>query len=353
MAALSAPILIDGSYGEGGGALLRTSVVLAALTQQPLRISNIRGATKHPGLSQEDMTVIKLIAKSCSAETVGFNLGSSELSFLPTRHPRPLQKIQADDFDAPNGESQCPAIILGSILPLLARSGGYSTLTLNGETYGNGILSFDSFQLVTLGALKRFGLHGFTEQIEAGFGRGSKGKIELEVEPSALNGVDWSNRGNLVQLNAVVATSELPSAVAKRGISHLENLAKNGNLRLSTHSVTPQSREVGAHVTVWAEFENGFGSASAMGKKGVRIESIAQAAFDQCLQFIESNTAVDPFLADQIVVAAALAEGDTTFSVQSLTMRLITTVWVIKQLLPIRLTIKGHEGQPGVITVRR
>ncbi|HIQ03283.1 MAG TPA: RNA 3'-phosphate cyclase, partial [Desulfurococcales archaeon] len=35
-------ILIDGSFGEGGGQILRTSLALSALTLKPIKIINIR-----------------------------------------------------------------------------------------------------------------------------------------------------------------------------------------------------------------------------------------------------------------------------------------------------------------------
>ncbi len=37
------PIEIDGRTGEGGGQLVRNAVALAAVTGQPIRITNVRG----------------------------------------------------------------------------------------------------------------------------------------------------------------------------------------------------------------------------------------------------------------------------------------------------------------------
>ena len=90
MATLCTPILVDGSYGEGGGALLRASLVMSALTMQPFRITNVRGATNHPGLDVEDLILLRALAAACAAEHVGAELGSSAVSFLPTRKARGL-----------------------------------------------------------------------------------------------------------------------------------------------------------------------------------------------------------------------------------------------------------------------
>src|SRR5689334_7206720 len=84
MAATGSLILIDGGHGEGGGALVRTALVMAALTEQPVRIDHVRTGTNHPGVDIEDLTLIQALAKSCMAETVGAESGSTSLSFLPT-----------------------------------------------------------------------------------------------------------------------------------------------------------------------------------------------------------------------------------------------------------------------------
>jgi RNA 3'-terminal phosphate cyclase (ATP) len=113
-----------------------------------------------------------------------------------------------------------------------------------------------------------------------------------------------------------------------------------------------RARGPGASVTVWAEYERGFGSATALGARGVRIESVAQSAFEQFLQWFRSDATVDQHLADQLLVTAAIAETDVSFRTPVLTERLMTAVWVIKQFLPIYITVRGEVGQPGTVTVR-
>ncbi|MCH7945038.1 MAG: hypothetical protein IIC73_03365, partial [Armatimonadetes bacterium] len=47
------PVVLNGAHGEGGGALLRTAVAMASLTQQPLRLHNVRGSLRKPGVTSE------------------------------------------------------------------------------------------------------------------------------------------------------------------------------------------------------------------------------------------------------------------------------------------------------------
>lgn len=106
-------------------------------------------------------------------------------------------------------------------------------------------------------------------------------------------------------------------------------------------------------MTIWGEFETGLGCGTGMGARGVRIETVAEQAFDQFLTWFKSDATVDPYLADQMLLPAALAEAPSTLITSKVTQRLITMAWVIKQFLPIHITIHGRDGEPGVIAVTR
>lgn len=347
------PILLDGSYGEGGGALLRTALAMSALTQQPVRIGNVRGGTKFPGLTPEDLVIVRALAISCAAETVGAEPRSSEFSFLPTRRPRALKEtLEAEAGDGTYGRP-CVNVVLTALMPVLARTGAFSVLTSTGETHGHGVLSYDSFSNVTLAAYRAMGVYAYPDLIQAGFGRGSDGEVRLEIEPSAIQGLNWGSRGELMSLNGVVVTCGLESRIAERGVSHLEKLARHAGLELHVEAWSPAGSTPGAFVCIWGQYENGIGGATATGARGIRMESVVQQAFDEFLTWNKSGATMDAFIADQVLVALAIAETDSTFEVDRLTSRFLTCVWVIKQFLPIRITVKGQEGGPGVVMIRK
>lgn len=353
MAATSSLVLIDGSHGEGGGALVRTALTLAAITQQGVRIDHVRAGTNYPGLDIEDLILIQALVKSCAAETVGAEPGSSTVSFIPTRRCAALKEsLGALDaglgLRAPNAN-----VVLNAILPVLGRAGAYSQVSLGGETYGANSLCFDYFSNVTLAAQRKLGLYSFPELITAGFGREGGGEVVLDIEPSSISPIDWHDRGNLISTHGVIALSELPMTVAHRGLAHLVNLGINAKMPVEADIIGVDSHKPGICVTVWAEFERGIGGATAMGAKGIRIEAVVQAAFEDMFGWVKSGASVDPYLADQIIPTAILAEGETRFTVERLTKRFLTIVWVIKQFLPIRITVKGKEGEPGEVVIRR
>jgi RNA 3'-terminal phosphate cyclase (ATP) len=330
---------------------VRTALVMSALTRQPLRIEYIRGATPSPGLKPEDMAIMRAVAMSTSAEIIGAEVGSSTVSFLPTRTPKGVnaQMDVPDDVDGPGSANAL--VMLNAITPVMARTGVYTQLVAKGETYGTHVLSYDYFANVTLAAYKKAGLYAYPELVAAGFGRYGRGEVSLSIEPSAISPIDWSRRGKLLQCRALVAYAEVPDPVGQRGVSHLARLGFNAKLAIDAEAVRVKAAGPGAFVTVWAEYERGFGGATALGSKGVRIESVVQSAFESFLQWQSTDAAVDPYLADQILVPAAIAGGKSTYGTSLITQRLLTTIWVIKQFLPIHITVHGQENGPGTVTI--
>ena len=76
-------LVIDGSYGEGGGQVLRTALTLAVLTGRPIRVERIRAGRKRPGLRPQHLTAVRAAAAVCEARLEGDKLGSQTLTFIP------------------------------------------------------------------------------------------------------------------------------------------------------------------------------------------------------------------------------------------------------------------------------
>lgn len=346
-----APLVLNGSYGEGGAASFRTALTMSAFTERSVRIHSIRGAKRKPGLWPEDLTFARMLGHSCGAKLIGDDLGSNELTFSPKHWPRALHA----KFDiAEHEQGTVPGnalVILESLLPVLARTGKYSKVTLLGETHNLNTLSFDAWERGSLVAHRRQGIYVYPQLVAAGYGFGGRGEVVAEIEPSMPNGVDWRTRGELQHLTVVLTTSELADSVAARGVQAAEDLMRDYRSVLSVESQPVRSRSPGAFVTIIAEFERGFGSSTAMGARGVRMESVVEQAWAGLQSWMASEATVDPYLADQLVIPALLATGPTTFKTSQITSRLLTQAWIIKQFMPIHLTILGQEGGPGVVSI--
>ncbi|MHC1636406.1 MAG: RNA 3'-terminal phosphate cyclase, partial [Candidatus Methanospirareceae archaeon] len=78
-------IEIDGSFGEGGGQIVRTAVTLAAITLKEVEIRNIRANRPNPGLAAQHLEAIRAVKRISNAEVKGLRLGSTVLRFSPRR----------------------------------------------------------------------------------------------------------------------------------------------------------------------------------------------------------------------------------------------------------------------------
>ncbi|MCE9559249.1 MAG: hypothetical protein K8R88_09880 [Armatimonadetes bacterium] len=129
------PVVINGSHGEGGGALLRCALTVSCLTQQPVRVHNIRGSTRRAGLSSEDLTFLKILAQTCDAEVTGDELKGNDLTFAPTK---PIKAVRARASVGEHEKGSVPGnalVILSSLLPVLARGNAYSKVIIEGESF--------------------------------------------------------------------------------------------------------------------------------------------------------------------------------------------------------------------------
>src|SRR5512139_1787211 len=79
----STMITIDGSEGEGGGQILRTSLALSLVTGQPIRLEHIRARRRKPGLLRQHLTAVEAAKTVGGADVIGAALNSQRLEFRP------------------------------------------------------------------------------------------------------------------------------------------------------------------------------------------------------------------------------------------------------------------------------
>ena len=82
-------LVIDGSYGEGGGQILRTALSLSVITGRPVKISRIRAQRPNPGLAAQHLATVRAMKALSGAEVEGDSLSSQELEFHPQNAARP------------------------------------------------------------------------------------------------------------------------------------------------------------------------------------------------------------------------------------------------------------------------
>jgi RNA 3'-terminal phosphate cyclase (ATP) len=352
-------LVIDGSYGEGGGQVLRTSLALSAITGQPVQIVKIRAGRRKPGLAPQHLTGVRAIAKVCAADVDGDKLNSQELSFSPGSAPQAGRYTFDVAQVTKGGSAGAVSLIFQTVLLPLALAEGASQLTLRGGTHVAWSPPLDYLKRVYLPTLARMGVQAKVNVQKWGWYPVGGGEVEAVVQgtgskqraTSRLNGLDLNERGPLLRVRGVSASSNLPKHIRMRQeVAALQALRASGiNARIDV--VDTPSKGQGTVVFLWAEFENAAAGFTSLGKLGKPAERVAEEAVDQLLAFVHGDAALDRHLADQLVLPLALAGGPSRFTTEAATQHLLTNAWVVNQFLPGRVRVEGAEGQPGVCWV--
>jgi RNA 3'-terminal phosphate cyclase (ATP) len=229
---------IDGSYGEGGGQILRTSLSLAAITGQPIRIDRIRANRKKPGLAIQHLTAVRATAAICQAQVQGDAVGSTKLEFIPGSLPQAGHYTFDVAQTTGAGSAGAVTLILQTILLPLALATGDSVVTLKGGTHLPWSPPILYIEHVYLPALRQMGLQAQVQVRAWGWYPRGGGEVELRVTggggnvASPLSGLQLLERGALQQVRGLAIVTELPSHIPQRMAMRAENLLQQAISRL-------------------------------------------------------------------------------------------------------------------------
>ena len=334
---------LDGSYGEGGGQILRTSLSLSAMLGAPVRIERIRAGRPKPGLRPQHLTAVQALARITGAEVEGAELQSRELTFKP-RTPKPGN--YRFDVAEKAGSAGSVTLIAQALLPPLLKSAGPSTLVLRGGTHVPWSPTAHYLLQVFLPALARMGAQvSLTLERWGWYPRGG-GELRLSINPCpGLKGVEWRTAPEPAGFRAISAASRLPEHVARRQAARLQERL---GPELPVELINAGGLDPGSLVFIWGP-RAGF---SALGARGKPAEQVADEAAYNCFIFRMRRGAVDPHLADQIVLYLAQARGPSVLATSEITSHLLTNLWVIEQFLGPRFVVRGNLGERGEIFCR-
>jgi len=345
-------IEIDGSYGEGGGQILRTSISLAALTMSPIRISKIRAGRPKPGLKSQHLSGIKLTGELVDASIKGLKVGSTEITFIPNQR-------KSGSFDIDIGTAGSIALILQAVLPPAVLAPEPVSFHIRGGTDVNWSPPIDYLKYVFSPMIGRLGASIEIEQKKRGHYPKGGGEVVCNVTPtSELRPINLVNFGRVASVNGISHCVRLPSHIAERQASSAEDIiCRNLDLPVRIQTETYSMRDdhhlgPGSGIVLWADGEIGARiGADQLGEKSLRAEEVGKRAADRLLKELSTGKAIDSHLADMIVPYLAIAKGDSKIGITEITSHLTTNLWTIKQILGTSMTIEGSIGEPGLLMI--
>jgi RNA 3'-terminal phosphate cyclase len=109
----------------------------------------------------------------------------------------------------------------------------------------------------------------------------------------------------------------------------------------------------GTGITLWAETEGGaILGASSLGKRGKPAEQVGQEAAESLIKQLQTGSAVDRHLTDQLIPYLALADGISEITSTELTSHALTNIMLVEQILDVKFEVEGEQGQAGRIRVK-
>jgi RNA 3'-terminal phosphate cyclase (ATP) len=342
---------IDGSQGEGGGQLLRTSLSLSAITGRPFRISDIRANRDRPGLRPQHLTAVRAVAAICDAALSGDDVDSRRLEFRPGSRPRGGAYHFDVSQSSPSGRSGgAVSLIFQAILwPLLFADpeSGPAQITLRGGTQVPHSPPFHYLAHVAAPAFARLGAHCELSLKQWGWANPGGGVITATV-PSVdrLAATDFVPEPSRL-VAGVAAVTNLPSHIPYRMERRAHNLLADAGLESTVQPLRERGDGPGAGLALWLP-QAGF---SGVGRPGLPAEAIADAVVAELLAFRASGTAVDCHLADQLLLPMALADGVSNYTTERITQHTVTHIALIAQWLGVSITLSAPLDSPGQITV--
>jgi RNA 3'-terminal phosphate cyclase (ATP) len=351
-------IIIDGSYGEGGGQILRTSLTLSAITGQPVRIEGIRAGRRKPGLMPQHLTAVRAARRICNAEVEGAKRNTRTLVFRPRSAPQAGTYTFDVAHVAKDGSAGSVSLILQTVLLPLALAEGSSQVTLVGGTHVAWSPPYDYVKRVYLPALARLGIAAKVTIKKWGWYPIGGGRIQatiqgrepgtaLQIPDESITNQTLRARGALLRVRGLSGSSNLPKHIRTRQERAALQALRSSGVNAHIQVVDAPSKGQGTVVFLWAEFENISAGFTALGERGKPAERVAKEAADRLLDFLQSDAALDRYLADQLVLPLALAAGPSRFTTETVTGHLLTNAWVVNRFFPGRVRVEGEEGQPG------
>jgi RNA 3'-phosphate cyclase len=330
-------IAIDGSLGESGGQILRTSTALSVITGEPVRIFNIRAKRKKPGLRPQHLMVVRILKELSGARSSGLEVNSGEITFQPG-------DLKGGDYRFDIGTAGSMTLVFEACILALSRTEEKVSLEVTGGTDVNWSPSWDFFRNVFVNLVNKIGLDVRAELITRGHNPegGGRGRIEIlpskEIRPLVLENTDPPE-----EVKGTVFLSNLPDHIAKRMRETAVNMLLKEGLSSSINIQRSEPISTGTGITLWSISGGKVLGAQSLGERGVPSEKVAENAVRPLIEDIRSGATIDVHSLDQIIPLMALSEGSSSYAVRSITGHSSTNMEISERFLGKRFMTTERE----------
>jgi len=326
---------IDGSYLEGGGQILRTSVALSCVTGKPVRVFSIRANRPQPGLKAQHLQSIKAAAKLCNAKVSGLFLGSEKIEFVPG-------EIQGGSLSINVGTAGSIGLVLQTLMIPAIHAKKPVELHITGGTDVSWSPSVGFIQHVKLPLLEKMGYSGRLALEKRGYYPKGGGRIAMVIEPGRLREINLTEQGKPECVHGISHASQnlKKASVAERQAKAARDIVfKRFELSPDIEKQYCDTLCAGSGMDLWIKTSNTVMGSTSLGKPGKRAELVGREAAEFLVKQFDSGACVDEHMGDQIIPYMALA-GKSCITVPEITGHIKTNIWVTERFLRVKFEIE-------------
>ncbi|MCG3108363.1 RNA 3'-terminal phosphate cyclase [Metallosphaera sp. J1] len=330
---------IDGSFGEGGGQILRSSLTLSCLTGRGFRIRGIRAKRKNPGLQPQHLASVRVMKMLTNARVRGDYLGSTELAFEPGN-------VIEGDFSVDVGTAGSVTLIAMTAIPVMINR--KISLRIRGGTDVPLSPPVDYMRLVLIPVLEKMGITGKIEVKRRGHYPEGGGEVVVygfRGEPSDLV---LSHFGELREIRGISHVTSLPSHIARRQVTGAMEVLKEFKVPVNIEEEITKEGSKGTGI-VLAAYGSSVMGANSIGEIGVTAENVGRKAGTDLVRELKTGAGVDSHMGDMLVIFSAFANLE--YSASFLTQHTETNIEVTRKFLGVDVTLEGKS--PSRIRIRR
>lgn len=335
-------IVIDGSQGEGGGQIFRSSLTLAMCLGKSVRIQKIRAGRSRPGLLRQHLTCLRAAQSISGAQVTGDELGSMEITFKPG-------KVEAGEYHFAVGSAGSTGLVFQTILMPLLFAGGESEVTFEGGTHNGFAPSYDYIDQCFLPAIRELGYKAEAELGRFGFYPAGGGAWKVGI--SAVDGIrpiKLVERGEVIDTCAVATSSRIPGHINDRELAQVKKKFFWSDESLQPRMV--ESEGPGNIVSLRIASENVTEVIEVVGERKLSAERVAGRAIKSAKEYLEARVPVGEHLADQLLLPMVLGNGGQ-FRTLTPSLHFLTNVDVIKHFLDVEIDVNQENNNVYTVSI--
>jgi RNA 3'-phosphate cyclase len=331
-------LAVDGSYGEGGGQILRTALSFSIIQRRPVHISKIRAWREVPGVRPQHAAVLRILRDISGGVLEGGNVGSTEVFFTP-------DQVESRTLKMDLGTAASITLVLQAIVPAVSLSGATLEVELIGGTDVPWSPTADYFKVVVVPALRSMGLVVEFDVRRSGYYPRGGGRARAVIHSSSsLQSLNLSERKSSPVVSVYSRCGRLPRHVAERQAASAVSRLKQEGIEVQKVNIsTGESTSPGSSLLVSARDSTCFIGSDAIGARGRPAEQVGEHAAFEFIRTYGSGSTVDTHLADMLAPLLCLANGESRLLIPKVTEHLKTSLYLAELFIGSKYSVSPNE----------